>query len=209
MPAKLAGSPDMNQHLRVRQPWDAHTAVIPTQRRKPVQWERRLQGAIVEFHAFCVINPLEAILFAVPNGEKRDAVTAGILSGRRRRVDLPPLTDEEAMRPAGQGVLPGACDLVLLLSGKTVLIETKVPKTLDHAKGSLSTSQKIFRRSALALGQDYRVLEAVEEYHALLVEHGVRLRIRQLFPVVPKIVPAPPGLKIPVRRGQRVRPALG
>ena len=52
-----------------------------TRRRKPVQWERREQKGIVEFHARVVADPLSAILFAVPNGEKRDPATARLLSG--------------------------------------------------------------------------------------------------------------------------------
>ena len=91
-------------------------SVSPACKRKPVQWERRLQKAIVQFHATCLVNPLDAILFAVPNGELRDKATAGMLSGRRRRIPgLPKLSDAEMMRPAGLGVLPGANDLVLLL----------------------------------------------------------------------------------------------
>jgi hypothetical protein len=122
-----------------------------------------------------VVNPLEAILLAIPNGEKRDKVTAGILSGRRaaasRRKDvpgaiqLPPLTDEEWARPTGQGVLPGAADMALLISlGRTVWVETKIPKTALHKAGTLSDDQKRFRRIVLALGHDYRVCLSTEEY---------------------------------------------
>lgn len=165
----------------------------PKMRRKsPVQWERRLQQAVVHFHATIVVDPLEAILFAVPNGEKRDEVTAGLLSGKRRRkarpdvpgaIQPPPLTDAEMMRPAGLGVLAGVQDMILLLAGGvTVLLELKIPKTEQHRKGSFSIEQKAYRRSVTALGHTYRCIESIEAYQAVLIEFGVRLRIRSIFP---------------------------
>lgn len=168
-------------------------ALVPKTRRKhPIQWENRLQAAIVQFHATMVVNPLEAILFAVPNGGKRDKVTAGQLSGRRRRkkrpdlpgvVQLPPPTDAELMRPAGQGVLPGAQDLVILFSGaRSCLCETKIPKTEQHAKGVQSDEQKAYERAVRALGHDYRLLWSIDDYQRVLEDYGVRLRIHSTWP---------------------------
>jgi hypothetical protein len=143
---------------------------------------------MVEFHATAVVFPERAILYAVPNGELRDPVTAGILAGSRRAraLDRFPAgvaavdaaeTDEQLMRPAGLGVLPGANDLVLLLpAARTVLIEVKRPKGPGHRAGSLSRRQRVFRRYVLALGHSYVVLDSVEGYEALLRAEGVELR---------------------------------
>jgi hypothetical protein len=164
-----------------------------TKRKHPVQWEEMLQGAIVQFHATMVVNPLDAILVAIPNGGKRDKATAGKLSGRRRLrkaradapgvINLPLPTDAELMRPAGQGVLPGANDFLALFSrGRSCLCETKVPGTEQHAKGKQSYEQKAFERSVRALGHDYRLIWSVEDYQKVLEDYGVRLRIHSIWP---------------------------
>lgn len=169
------------------------TGIPKTKRKHPVQWEERLQEACVQFHATMVIDPLSAILFAVPNGGKRDAVTAGKLTGRRRQraarpdvpgvIQLPPPTDAELMRPAGQGVLPGAQDIVVLFSGaRSCLCELKIQKTDQHAKGAQSRNQKAYERAVRALGHDYRLIYSVEDYQAVLEHYGVRLRIHSIWP---------------------------
>jgi hypothetical protein len=147
-----------------------------------------VQQAIVEFHATAVMFPGQAILFAVPNGELRDPVTAGILAGSRRARALESLrtdfdtvdaaeTDDQLMRPAGLGVLPGANDLILLLpAAEVILIEVKAPKGPGHRAGRLSHRQMVFRRHALALGHRYVVLDTVDDYEALLRAKGVALR---------------------------------
>lgn len=193
-------------------------------RRPPVQRERALQAAIVQFHAQVVEDPLSAILFAVPNGEKRDKVTAGILTGPSkdmflsavqlpRRVrsdaccccrvgepwepeDLTPVNYErDVMRPAGQGVLSGANDLFLLLPGAVVVpIEVKVPAGPDNDAGGQSKAQRIFERACRRLGHEHRVITSVEEYQALLLEFGVKLKRVQLFPVALKPAQLPAGL---------------
>jgi hypothetical protein len=157
---------------------DRAALLDPVRRRTPRKFERPLQAALVQFHATAVANPCQAILFAVPNGEDRDPAIAAMLSGRRRRhPDLPPETDEEAMRPAGQGQLPGVVDLVLLLAGPlTILIEVKAPKTADYRGGVLSPAQKTFRRAVMAMGYAYALVESVGQYQKLLMDCGVRLR---------------------------------
>ena len=211
--------------------------------------ERALQGAIVQFHAQVVEDPLSAILLAVPNGEKRDAATAGMLSGppkdaflsavhlprrvRRRypdevpaaersdasccacRVgepwepeDLTPVPYEpDVVRPAGQGVLGGASDLVFLVGGGVVVhIEVKVPAGPDNDAGTQSKAQRIFERAVRRLGHHYRVITSVEEYQALLLEFGVKLKRVQFFPVALKPAQLPAGLAAmlaPKRRRRR------
>jgi hypothetical protein len=148
-------------------------------------FERALQGGIVAFHASAVVNSLSAILFAVPNGEARPAATAALLSGRRKRhPDLPPETDAEAMTPAGQGVLAGVADLVLLLPGGVILLlEVKPPKSPSYRGGVLSRAQQAFRRAALALGHEYHLVQSVDQYHTLLASHGVALRAVAFWPL--------------------------
>ena len=81
------------------------------------------------------------------------------------------------MTPAGQGLLPGVVDLVLLLAGpRTLLIEAKVPKTDDYRGGRLSTPQKHFRSAAIQLAHHYHLVETVEAYHALLATYAVPMR---------------------------------
>jgi hypothetical protein len=176
---------------RLRREWTAALApkgaTPPMKRAKPRNMERTLQGAIVQLHATALRNPLDAILFAVPNGEERDPIIAGILTGRRRQhPNLPPETDEEAMRPAGQGVLRGVVDLVVLLpGGRVLLIEVKAPKTADYRGGTLSAPQKSFQRAVIQLGHLHFLVESVEQYQTILIEYGVRLKPISFWPVTP------------------------
>ena len=149
-------------------------------RRKPEQRERSAQKAIVDAHRICVVHPEDAILFAVPNGEKRDPVTAKQLAGlsaRAREVLGQTLPDNELLRPYGLGVLPGAADLVLLLPGpRTVLIETKRDAQPGSPAGTLSKDQRRFGAGAQRLGHDYQVVHDAAEYLELLRRCGVALR---------------------------------
>jgi hypothetical protein len=80
------------------------------------------------------------------------------------------------MLPAGQGLLPGVVDLVLLLGGpRTVLLEVKAPRTDDYRGGVLNHGQQAFQRAVLRLGFDYRVVESVDDYRAVLVAHSVQI----------------------------------
>ena len=134
----------------------------------------------------------DALLFAVPNGEKRDALTAARLSGisAETRATLP---DDQALLPAGQGVVPGVNDLVVVLPvGRTLWVELKIPEIVDppahvawggkrrvlHKAGVLSKEQRRWRAGVEKLGHDYRVVRSVSEYADLLEEHGVPLRSR-------------------------------
>lgn len=147
---------------------------------------------MVRFFALAV-HPKDAILFAVPNGEKRDAAVAARLSGiSAKQRDL--LDDDDALRPAGQGVLPGVVDLILLLpEGRTALVEVKIPeilaagsglllaggrlpKVILHKAGVLSKSQKRFRRGAERLGHNYWAVRTLEEFVTLLRGLGVPVR---------------------------------
>ncbi len=146
----------------------------PRERREEI-----LQAALVLYFA-TVVPAGAAILFAVPNGEYRDPQTAVKLAGRAID-DLAP--DDVYLVPAGQGVLSGATDLVLLLSkARVVLIEVKAPKVAATAfspakdAGRLSKSQRIFQAAATALGHHHVVIDSVDEFDRLLRDVGLRLR---------------------------------
>lgn len=168
---------------------------------KPSRAEDTLQHELVEFHAHAV-DQRHCILFAVPNGEVRDKVTAARLTGMSAIVRAL-LPDSTCLLPAGQGVLPGTCDLVLLLAeGRVVLVEVKRPKVVEalplfpgktqvvNDAGVLSKVQKRFRRGAVGLGHCYRVVHSLEEYADLLEEFAVPLRCRPWGPGVAR--PRPP-----------------
>lgn len=172
----------------------------PVQKRHPVQHERKVQAEIVKFHCDNVIHPDQAVLFAVPNGEKRDKRTAGILAGRRARdltqqypgVDWNtarwsdgrnPQTEQDAyeaaLRPYGQGVLPGAIDLTLLLpDALVILIEVKDPGVAGERRGGvMGKFQRWFQRAALGMGHTHVILETVQGYELLLRTYGVALKV--------------------------------
>ena len=180
----------------MRRNWPPPSGTVgstPPARRKPAGHpEDDLQGTLIQYFALAV-HPKDAILFAIPNGEKRDAAVAARLSGlSAKQRDL--LDEDAALRPAGQGVLPGASDLVLLLPGpRTVLIEVKIPEILApgsgmmlaggrlpkevlHEAGRLSKAQKRFRMGVERLDQDYRVVRSLEDFVALLRSLGVPAR---------------------------------
>ena len=157
-------------------------------RRKTCRIEDELQEAIVEFHARAV-DQRDAILFAVPNGEWRDPATAARLTGMRAEI-RDGLPEAICLMPAGLGVLPGAQDLVLLLGeARAVLIEVKRPKTVSievdlfagpkrvvRPAGALNQRQKRFQAGVTALGHDYRRVDSIAAYAALLAEKGVKMR---------------------------------
>ena len=152
--------------------------------------EDEIQKAIVAFHGAALVSPLDAILFAIPNGERRDAITAKRLVGNRPRDDLGPLSDALRITPLGLGVLPGAPDLALLTAGPTVTwIEVKRPKFDGLRAGRQQETQRAFQRVATSLGHDYRILRSVEAYQDLLIERGVPLRVRSTFPTPPPGAP--------------------
>ncbi len=176
-PRKAPPAPPWQQDIGVR-------AVPPRHIESALQ-----RGVIAFFNA--AVAPGDALLFAVPNGERRDPITAARLSGPPRPWLQGADTDDERgllqlARPGGEGVLPGAADLVLLLpGGRLVLIELKRPKSAHGRPGRQSPMQKAFAFVAGRLGHDYRVVTTLDEFGAVLEGAGVRLRVRtggMMFP---------------------------
>ena len=179
--------------------------------------EDDLQAEIVRWHA-AAVRQGDAILFAVPNGEKRDPVTAARLTGisAANRDAMPEGRD---LLPFGLGVLPGVTDLVLVLPAARVCwVELKIPditwppanlpaagpRQLLHRAGRLDKRQRRFRDGVAGLGHAHRVVRYLSEYAELLEELGVPLRCPK--PWGPGVAPprpvseptraAPPGTRL-------------
>ena len=84
----------------------------------------------------------DAIIFAVPNGGRRDRVTGAKLKA--------------------EGVLAGIADLIILSSVGTIFIEMKT-KT-----GSQATSQKGFQKKVEALGYHYYVCRSFDDFQSVV-----------------------------------------
>ena len=180
----------------------------PKAPRHPVARERLVQASIVEAHRLCVVNPWEALLFAVPNGEVRDPVTARMLTGytsRAREIMERTLPEGELLRPYGQGVLAGVVDLVLVLASRVIFVEVKRGADRDAGSraGTMSASQRRFQKAVTALGHEHWVLDSADAYLALLRGAGVALRVGAQLPSVK----APAALADVLRRPRRAKDA--
>lgn len=166
---------------------------------KPRHPERDLQAALVSFFR-AAVTPGDALLFAIPNGEKRDETTAAMLSGisQAERERLAEVDWQLALMPYGQGVLPGAFDLVLVTAPATDWLEVKVPAVpaLGQRAGVLSAPQKRLHRAMERFGRPVSIIRCETDLADLLERRGVALRCR----------PWGPGISDP-RPPARLRPA--
>lgn len=113
--------------------------------------EGEFQAAVVRWWDELELGKPAPLLFHVPNGGKRDYLTAAILKG--------------------MGVRPGVADLGLLLpNGRTAWLELK------HGDGRPSESQKDFRRRCDALGHAYAIAASWPDVVAALAQFGVTYR---------------------------------
>ena len=87
--------------------------------------------------------------FSVPNERKGSRISTGKLKA--------------------QGLMPGACDYIVLWHGGGALIEFKT------ATGRVSTSQEAFGGKASAIGWPYRVCRSWQEAFAFLEQVGAPL----------------------------------
>ena len=115
-------------------------AMQPKRRKKPREEEHRIQCACVKW--FRLQYPkMSHNLFAVPNGSKRDPVTAAKLKA--------------------EGVLSGVADIIFLKPNRFyggLLIELKTPK------GRQSDSQKLWQSKITEDGYKYVVVRSIEEF---------------------------------------------
>lgn len=109
-------------------------------RRKPRNIEHRLQSNMIRWYRLQYPH-MAHNLFAVPNGSKRDAVTAAKLKE--------------------EGVLAGVADLILLKSNRfygALLIEVKTPT------GRQSDSQKEWQQLITADGYKYVIVRSLDDF---------------------------------------------
>ena len=120
------------------------------QKRRKKQPEQAIQKNLVKSLPF--ILPRGAFMFAVPNGGKRVGKEGAIL--------------------AGQGVVPGVTDLIILWDGRAFGLEVKAPK------GSLSDSQKHAQEAMRRAGTPVGTVHSLPEAIAFLRENQIPLRIK-------------------------------
>lgn len=120
--------------------------------------EHRLQVACVRW--FRLQYPqLAPLLFAVPNGGRRDAST-----GARLREE---------------GVTAGVADLILMkpsAQSHALCIEMKTPK------GRQQESQKAWERAVTAEGYRYEVVRSLDEFMATVARYLAPRVVRRRFP---------------------------
>lgn len=110
------------------------------QRKHPHEEEHRIQCACVRWFRYSYPT-IRNLLFAVPNGGRRDATTA--------------------VKLKAEGVVAGVADLILLIPrGEygALLIEMKTPK------GSQSTAQKEWQKLAEAQGYRYIICRSLDDF---------------------------------------------
>ncbi len=119
----------------------------PGVRRKPQEEEHLMQCACVRWFRYSHPDMAE-LLFAVPNGGRRDKV-----SGAKLKME---------------GVIAGVSDMLLLLPNKKshgLCIEMKTPV------GRQSESQKLWQFSVEAVGYQYSVCRSVEDFIETVEEY--------------------------------------
>lgn len=112
--------------------------------------EHQIQRAIAQLLDLAL--PDDCIWFAVPNGEKRDRVTAA--------------------RLVGQGVKPGVPDIILVSRGQAYGLEVKT------SSGRLSDAQVAFHGAAKSAGMPCLVVRSVDEVERVLRAARIPLKAR-------------------------------
>lgn len=133
---------------------------FPPKRKVRNHPESDLQRSMLDFYNTHV-RPGDHLLFAVPNGEKRDAFTASILKGL--------------------GVLSGVSDLILVLPHEVVFIEVKRPAgfTVNNGKlqktgaGKQSDDQRVFEAKVTKMGHPYHLIDNLQKWVDLLTVKGL------------------------------------
>lgn len=93
----------------------------------------------------------EYLIFAVPNGGKRDKRTI-------YRRGVPITYSPTAAKLKEEGALAGVADLIIVAHNKTVFVEMKT------AKGKQEVSQKVFERNVQRLGHPYLLCHSFDEF---------------------------------------------
>lgn len=124
-----------------------HKSKLSTTRKKPTDDEHKIQCVCVRW--FRLKYPkLRNILFAIPNGGRRDAVTGAKLKE--------------------EGATSGVSDLILLRSNRfygALAIEMKKPG------GYQSPAQKEWQREVEAMGNKYVVCRSLDEFMKVVTDY--------------------------------------
>ena len=118
-----------------------------TSRKRPSDEEHRLQCACVRWFRY-VYPDLKEVLFAIPNGGRRDVVTGARLKE--------------------EGATAGVSDLILLKSNSAygaLCVEMKTPK------GSQSPAQREWQNEVENMGNKYVVCRSFEEFKREITEY--------------------------------------
>jgi hypothetical protein len=131
-------------------------STVPRRRRS--HFERRLQIYLArQFNR--LVDPLDALLLGIENGEDRSAETLALL---------------EAM-----GLQSGITDLALLIAGPRVhWIEVKLAKTEAHARTELFDDQIAMHKLLGWYGFPVSVIRSADEFWAVVDGEGVPHRPR-------------------------------
>ena len=113
------------------------------------------------------VDPDVAVLYAVPNGERR---------GAKRRGEA-----------VDEGMLAGVADLHLITFNTTVFIEVKLARivvndVLIHDKSYQNSEQKAFQAKVERFGHAYRIPRSLREFVAIYDEFGIPYR-PTVFPI--------------------------
>lgn len=114
------------------------------------QPEAALQKAVIEhIHK----KAPDALVFAVPNGGKRNAREAAIMKG--------------------MGVMPGVADLLIFWQGRREIYPGFGAIELKIDKGKQSPSQEAFEKSWTALGGKYALCRSIDDADDILLGWGI------------------------------------
>lgn len=104
--------------------------------------ESKIQSGIVKY--IRLLYP-KSIVFSVPNGGKRNIITAANLKR--------------------EGSLSGVSDLIWMHNGRVFFLEVKTPK------GSQSESQKDFEKEIKKQGHKYQILTSTKDFDSFIKEN--------------------------------------
>lgn len=124
-----------------------------TERRRRNEYELRLQIWLVD-HFRALVDPRDAIILALENGEERAPETLDRLHRK--------------------GLVDGTPDLVIVyFAGQVLWVEVKLEATLRHRRTELSAVQQAVHDQLQGLGHVVQVVRSAREFWALLKLAGI------------------------------------
>jgi len=114
-----------------------------------IDHEHQVQKAICQY-----LDMRGVMYFAIPNGGKRNLITAKKLKA--------------------EGVKAGVPDICIIHDGQTYFLEVKRPKTLTVGKGRLSLTQKAMIERIKEAGAEVAVVYSVADVIECCISWGFR-----------------------------------